>query len=102
MAEGGRVRTPQPREKLPSAVSGYCYHWQWSHTHSGLLRRDSVPWRSTLRTGLRLVDFLRRLDWRIAGLLLVLVVFFYWKILFTRQVMLPWDAGDFFYPYLAY
>ena len=55
-----------------------------------------------MRTGLRLVDFLRRLDWRIAGLLLVLVVFFYWKILFTRQVMLPWDAGDFFYPYLAY
>lgn len=55
-----------------------------------------------MRHGLRVLDFLRRLDWRIAALLFGLTVFFYWKIIFTNQVMFPWDAGDFFYPYLAY
>jgi len=55
-----------------------------------------------LKKGLRALSFLRGSDRRIAALLLALTVFFYWKIIFTRQVMFPWDAGDFFYPYLAY
>src|SRR5262245_47608607 len=45
---------------------------------------------------------LLRFEWQAALLLLLLTVFFYWRILFTSQVMFPWDAGDFFYPYLAY
>ena len=48
------------------------------------------------------VGRLLRFEWQIALLLLALTIFFYWRILFTRQVMFPWDAGDFFYPYLAY
>lgn len=40
--------------------------------------------------------------WRIAALFLLFTLFFHWKLLFTRQIMLPWDAGDFHYPYLAY
>ena len=55
-----------------------------------------------MRSRLRMPGFLRWVDWRIAALLLALNIFFYWKIIFTRQVMFPWDAGDFFYPYLAY
>ena len=55
-----------------------------------------------LRIRFRMPGFLCWMDWRIAGLLLALNIFFYWKIIFTRQAMFPWDAGDFFYPYLAY
>ena len=55
-----------------------------------------------MRSRLRMPGILRWLDWRIAALLLALNTFFYWNILFTRDVMFPWDAGDFFYPYLAY
>src|SRR5262245_31687635 len=47
-------------------------------------------------------DLLRKSDWQIAAILLALTTFFYWKVLFTRQAMFPWDAVDFFYPYLAY
>ena len=55
-----------------------------------------------MRHGLRVLDFLRGSDRRVTALLLALTVFFYWKIIFTRQMMFPWDAGDFFYPYLGY
>jgi len=40
--------------------------------------------------------------WRFPALLLLFTLFFYWKILLTNRVMFPWDAGDFFYPYLAF
>src|SRR5206468_3781050 len=56
----------------------------------------------TLKKRLQTLESWRWLDWRIAAPLLALTIFFYWKILFTRQVMFPSDAGDFFYPYLAY
>ncbi len=45
---------------------------------------------------------MRASSWHIAALLFLFTLFFYWKLLFTRQIMLPWDAGDFHYPYLAY
>jgi hypothetical protein len=40
--------------------------------------------------------------WRIAAVLLLFTLFFYWKVLLTRQAILPWDVMDFYYPYLAY
>jgi hypothetical protein len=39
---------------------------------------------------------------RIAATLLVLTGIFYWKILFTRQAIFPWDLMDFHYPLLAF
>ena len=38
----------------------------------------------------------------IAGLLLALILIFYWKILFTNRAMFPWDAADYFYPAFAF
>src|SRR5437867_2331414 len=35
-------------------------------------------------------------------LLLLLTAVFYWKVLFTNRRSFPWDASDFFYPYLAF
>ena len=55
-----------------------------------------------MRNRLRLPSSLRVPYGRVAAVLLALTVCFYWKIIFTRQAMLPWDAADFFYPYLAY
>ena len=47
--------------------------------------------------------FLRRkFEWRIPALLGALTIFFNWKVLFTSKRMIPWDAVDFFYPYLAF
>jgi hypothetical protein len=48
--------------------------------------------------------FLRQLGprWAIPAFLAVFVVIFYRKLLFTSLVMLPWDASDFFYPYLSF
>jgi hypothetical protein len=48
--------------------------------------------------------FLRQLGcrWAIPAFLAALAVIFYWKVLFTSVVMLPWDASDFFYPYLSF
>lgn len=39
---------------------------------------------------------------RIAAVLFVLTGIFYWKILFTRQAIFPWDLMDFHYPLLAF
>jgi len=39
---------------------------------------------------------------RIAVALLLLTIIFYWKVLFTRQAILPWDLIDFHYPLLAF
>ena len=40
--------------------------------------------------------------WGVAGLLLLLTTVFYWDVLFTNRASFPWDAIDFFYPYLAF
>jgi hypothetical protein len=40
--------------------------------------------------------------WRVPVFLAGLTLLFYWKILFTNRVMFPWDAADFFYPYLSF
>jgi Bacterial membrane protein YfhO len=51
---------------------------------------------------LRISGWVRASNWKIVVLLLVIAIFFHWKIIFTRQAMFPWDAGDFHYPYLAF
>ena len=40
--------------------------------------------------------------WRVPVLLFLFTLFFYWRILFANRHMFPWDASDFFYPYLAF
>jgi hypothetical protein len=40
--------------------------------------------------------------WRVPAILLIFTIYFYWDVLFTNRFMFPWDASDFFYPYLAY
>lgn len=40
--------------------------------------------------------------WSVVAFLAVFVIFFYWEILFTNRRMFPWDAADFFYPYLSF
>jgi hypothetical protein len=38
----------------------------------------------------------------IPALFAVFAIIFYWKVLFTNRFMFPWDAADFFYPYLNF
>jgi hypothetical protein len=40
--------------------------------------------------------------WRVPAILFLFTLFFYWGVLFTNRFMFPWDASDFFYPYLAF
>ena len=42
------------------------------------------------------------LRWRVPVLLFLFAIFFYWKVLFANRFMFPWDASDFFYPYLSF
>ncbi|HYK91832.1 MAG TPA: YfhO family protein [Acidobacteriota bacterium] len=39
---------------------------------------------------------------RVPILLFLFTLFFYWRVLFGNRHGLPWDASDFFYPYLAF
>jgi hypothetical protein len=41
-------------------------------------------------------------QWHVPTLLVGFVIFFYWRILFTDRYMFPWDAADFFYPYMSF
>lgn len=41
-------------------------------------------------------------QWRAAVILLIVTLFFYWKVLFTGRYMFPWDVSDFFYPFLSF
>jgi hypothetical protein len=43
-----------------------------------------------------------RSGWSAPTALLLFTVFYYWKILFTDELMFPWDAVDFFYPYFHF
>src|ERR1700693_5243625 len=43
-----------------------------------------------------------RRKWRVPALLAVLTIAFFAKILFTNRFMFPFDAADFFYPYLSF
>ena len=40
--------------------------------------------------------------WRVPVFLAGLTLVFYWKVLFTNRAMFPWDAANFFYPYLSF
>jgi hypothetical protein len=40
--------------------------------------------------------------WHVPTLLAGFTVFFYWRILFTNRYMFPWDAAEFFYPYMSF
>ncbi len=42
------------------------------------------------------------LRWRVPAILFVFTLVCYWDVLFTKHFMFPWDASDFFYPYLAF
>jgi hypothetical protein len=40
--------------------------------------------------------------WRAPAILFLFTIFFYWKVMLSNRFMFPWDASDFFYPYLAF
>ena len=40
--------------------------------------------------------------WFVLVFLAGLTLLFYWKVLFTDRAIFPWDAADFFYPYLSF